>query len=163
MQLGSTFLKVKKCWKYLGRYYSHVSHSWASRLECRCTWKTILQMQICFQEGRFVPGEGQGPISTCCVIWISLIIFTKALPNSDNKEQATTNHMHCQCIKGPRKYARWMHAVNMYSVMCCQYVQRLYSRADSWLANIATSQSEISAGMKFYLPMRSVFADSFRD
>lgn len=68
----------------------------------------------------------------------------------DCEQALSTNRTHCQGIKGLRKYA----------IQRCVKVTT-QSRA-TWLANMATSQAEISTDMKFYLPMRSVFADRFR-
>ncbi|TSK34814.1 hypothetical protein Baya_4422 [Bagarius yarrelli] len=68
-----------------------------------------------------------------------------------NSEQASsTNRTHCQGIKGFK------------STQDGGVVKVTTQSRASWLVNTATSQAEISADMKFYLPMRSVFADSFR-
>lgn len=67
---------------------------------CKC--KSLFRKDAPFQV------KYRGPISTCCVIWNSSIIFTKTLPTSANKEQAlSTSHMHFQGINGPRKCVRW--------------------------------------------------------
>lgn len=79
--------------------------------------------------------------------------------NSDKKAGALTNNrMHRQGHQGGLERVQ-----DGGMLKRCHCVKRSYSRADSWLDNIATSQAEISADRKFYLPMRSVFADSFGD